>query len=348
MTGHTGKAGDAAPRRMHLNESPFPVPEPVRQAIAEAASQVNRYPSDFGPALVTEIADYAGAPESRVFVSAGTNEILHLLPVIGDVLRPDDEIVVPDPSFPTYQKVARHVGFTVVTVPVLANGVPDIDGILAAIGPKTKMVCVPSPNNPTGGLLSAAELEKLIAGVPAHILLHLDEAYYEFGREAGGPETLPLLEKRPGNWLTTRSFSKAFGLAGLRLGYGIASDEALAEHCRLRRPNFSVNAAAQAAGIAALQHRETMETNVAAIARERDRLAEGLRALGLTPFDTAANFIAIPSPETVPDMRTALAERGILVTGFAMADGTPAFRITIGLEDDNDAVLAAITDILKR
>lgn len=342
MTGPTADAAMApAIRRLHLNESPYPPSPGVVAAIAAAAAQANRYPEPDCDVLLGALSAYAGAAADRIVVTSGSNELLHLLPLIAQAHGA--EMVVPDPSFPTYLKVAGFFGIKVHGVPVRADGRPDVDALLAAITPGCRMVCVPSPNNPTGGPLSAAEIERLVAGVPETMLLHFDEAYYEFGRQAGGVEALPLLEMRKGPWMTSRSFSKAFGLAGLRLGYSIASDRELAMRVRGLRPNFSVNALAMAAGVAALASLDHMGETVGSIAAERRRLSDGLAAAGLDPLPSAANFVAFAVPASDGDLAGRLAAMGILTTAFHMPGNVPAIRITLGRRDDTDAVLDALS-----
>lgn len=328
------------PRRMHLNESPLAPSPAVVAAIAEAAAVANRYPEQDDPRFYEMLAAYAGVEKDRLAATSGSNEFLHLLPLVAGA--PGAGMVVPEPSFPTYRKVSGFHDITVQAVPVRADGVPDVDAILGAITGHTRLVCVPSPNNPTGGLLTEAEIVQLVSGVPASIFLHFDEAYYEFGREAGGVETLPILEQRKGPWASSRSFSKAFGLAGIRLGYTIASDVDLATRIRGLRPNFCVNALAWAAGKAALSDLAHVEAGVAGVAHERRRLSDGLSELGLSPLPSAANFVSFPVPPEHPDLAKAIQAAGILTTTFKMPDGTPAIRVTTGTPADTDAFLATL------
>lgn len=342
MTGLTADARSVTiKRRLHLNESPYPPSATVLEAIAAAAARVNRYPEQDDAALMAALADYCGAPAGRIVLTSGSNELLHLLPLIA--CGAGAEMVVTDPSFPTYRKVAAFYGISVRGVPVNAPGAADVDAIRGAITPACRLVCVPSPNNPTGGLLSGEEIVDLATGVPETMLLHFDEAYYEFGRQAGGVETLPLLARRSGPWIASRSFSKAFGLAGLRLGYSIASSEELAQRCRSLRPNFSVNALAQAAGLAALHDRAHAETMISAIAAERRRLQDGLAEMGFAPLPSAANFVAFPIPPDAGDLVACLASHGILVSPFDLPERRPAIRVTVGTGEDTDALFSALT-----
>lgn len=332
-----------AMRRLHLNESPVPPSAGVVAAIAAAARTANRYPPGDDPQLLDALSEYCGAPADRIVLSSGSNELLHLLPLIAGAAGGAGVVV--DPSFPTYRKVAGFFAMTVRGVPVTPDGRADVEAILKAIPGNCRLVCVASPNNPTGGRLTGEEIARLAAGVPDDVMLHFDEAYYEFGRQAGGPETLTVLETRKGPWIASRSFSKAFSLAGLRLGYSIAGDAALAERCRAFRPNFSVNVLAQAAGKAALAERGNYGNAVAAVASERQRLATGLRGLGFEPIPSAANFVSFPVPLSLPDLAPRLERAGILIAPFSLPNGVPAVRVTVGRVEDTDALLGALEAI---
>lgn len=351
MTGPTAEpesAVNAAPkpamRRLHLNESPMPPATAVIDAVVKAAGTLHLYPQEAASGLVEALARYAGVTADRVFLTDGSSELLYLLPYMAGAM-PGSEVVLPHPTFPVFAKMAElnHLGLK--KVPVTASGIADVDNILAAISDKTVLVCVPTPNNPTGGIISHEDLSRLCEAMPPHVLFHLDEAYYEFGREAGGPETLPLLARVKGRWLSSRSASKAFGLAGLRLGYAIASDAEFAAACRDKRPLFNVNAVALAAGLAAIEHAHESLNRVAVISRERERVAMHLDALGLASLPSGANFIAFHTGGLGADPVRALAERGILVIGFEMADGTKMIRASIGTPEDNDALLLALADL---
>ncbi|MEO1103675.1 MAG: aminotransferase class I/II-fold pyridoxal phosphate-dependent enzyme, partial [Pseudomonadota bacterium] len=173
-----------------------------------------------------------------------------------------------------------------------------------------------------------------------------DEAYYEFGRHAGRPDTLPLLTRVRGRWLATRSASKAFGLAGVRLGYVIASDAEFAAEIRDKRPTFNVNALALAAGRAAVENAADSLARVALISAERDRLAGELAALGATPLPSGANFIAFDAAPFGPDPVAALREAGVLVIGFTMPDGRRMLRASIWTEAESDALLEALQTLI--
>jgi histidinol-phosphate aminotransferase len=345
MTGHTVEASSARPvRRLHLNESPLPPLPHILEAIEAAAKTVHLYPSAGYTKLLDELSNYAGTPVNRITLANGSDEVLHTLPVIAAARNA--EMIIPSPSFPTFRKVAGLHGIKPVCIPVNETGVPDVEGILQAITDKSRLVCVASPNNPTGGMLSGKELERLANAIPSHCLLHLDEAYFEFGMAANGPDALAILEECHAKWVITRSFSKAFGLAGIRLGYALSSTEELATELRGACSTFNANALAIAAGRAALKNIETMMLRVQEISKERSRLASALAELGFSPLPSAANFIAVPAASDGHKLISVLEEAGILAGSFSYRDNFSALRLTVGTSEDTDAVVHALKSFL--
>ena len=331
-------------RRLNLNESPFPPAPSVVAAMTEAAMNAHRYGDGEAVALVDALAAHTGADRDRVFVGAGSNE---LLAAVADIaLAPGDHMIAPDPAFPTYAKNAgiRDAAFT--GVPVTADGRPDIGAMLAAVTERTRLMVVSSPHNPTGALLSEDEVTRLCTDLPDHVMLHFDEAYYEFGRAAGGPETLPILARRTGPWISTRTFSKAYALAGARIGYGIASSPEVALAMRKVRANFGLTAMAQAAAIAALEAEAHSAMIVDHAIRGGAALAKRLTALGFAPLPAAANFIATRSPIPAKLLCDQLAEAGILTGTFQM-NGETLLRITIGTDEDMAALIDTISAITQ-
>jgi histidinol-phosphate aminotransferase len=332
-------------RSLHLNESPFAPAPSVVAAMQRAAAELNRYPDHDGYDLVSALSARTGIPEDRIVIGAGTNELLYASADIS--LDPGDEAIAPDPGFPTYAKTITLRGGAYVGVPVRTDGVVDIAAMLKAVTPRTRLIFVATPHNPTGGMLSQADVELLIRELPDHVLLHFDEAYYEFGRHAGAPDALPILKRRQGPWISTRSFSKAFGLAGVRVGYGLTSLRELADAYRKIRVNFSVNAVALAGARAALDATDHMNALLDHTARERERLAGALARIGFQALPSAANFLTVKTTKPASTIAEMLAAENIFVLPFPWP-GTPgALRITIGSSADTDAVVTAIPRVLK-
>ena len=336
---------DRPVRSLHLNESPFAPAPAVVAAMQRAAAELNRYPDHDGADLVAALSSRTGIPADRIVIGAGTNELLFASADIS--LDPGDEAVAPDPGFATYAKTIILRGGIYVGVPVRDDGTLDIAGMLAAVTPRTRLMFVATPHNPTGGMLSQPDIELLVRELPDSVLLHFDEAYYEFGRHAGGPDALPILARRQGPWIATRSFSKAYGLAGGRIGYGLTSSRELADAYRKIRVNFSVNAIALTGARAALDESEHMNALLDHTATERRRLAEGLGKIGFVALPSAANFLTVKTPKPAEAMAAALAAQNFFVLPFPWP-GTPgALRITIGLSEDTDAVVAALSVLVE-
>lgn len=327
-------------RSLHLNEAPFPPAPAVVAAMQEAAAGLNRYPDHDGQALTAALAARLAVPVDRIVIGAGSNELLFASGEIA--LDPGDEAVAPDPGFVTYAKIIALRDAAYVGVPVRPDGVLDVDAILAAVTPRTRLVYVATPNNPTGGMLVQDEVERLIARLPDHLLLHYDEAYYEFGRHAGGPEALPLLQRRRGPWIVTRTFSKAYSLAGARVGYGIASSREIADAYRKIRINFSVNAIALAGARAALDEVDYVAALLDHTAAERARLSQVLSALGLRVLPSAANFVTVVTARPAGELAAALQRENLFVLPFPWRGAPGALRITIGSRADNDAVVEGL------
>jgi len=332
------------PRLIHLNESPYPPSPRVAEAIAAATHDLNRYPSIYGRDLVGAIARDVDVPVGRIVLGCGSDELIQLICQVA--LAPGDEAVVPAPSFPRYSLSTRLAGAQVKRVALDGGGACDAGALLSAIGPRTRLVFCCTPNPPSGGMMGEAALRAVIAGVPDDVLLYLDEAYFEFGRHAGGPDTLALLRARKGPWLSTRTFSKAYALAALRVGYAICGDDSVAEALRRAKLQFNVPTLSQAAALAAYRDQtylgELLERNAA----ERLRLAEGLAKLGLAVLPSAANFVSCVMPGAATAAMAALEIRGILVRDWRDPAHLRELRIGVGLASDTDATLAALADHL--
>jgi len=329
----------ASARALHLNESPFGPAPLVVEAMQHALLQCNRYPDHQGRALCALIAARNGIAPDRIVVGAGSNELLFISAEI--CVDPGDEVVAPVPGFPSFAKSALMRSGTLVGVPCNSAGCVDVDAVLAAITPRTRLAFVSSPHNPTGGLLTQAEVERLVHGVPDHVLLHFDEAYYEFGQHAGGCETLPLLERRRGAWISTRSFSKAYGMAGARVGYGLTSTPDLASAYSAARVGFSANSIALAGAAAAWNDDAALTTLLNHNAARHDQLVAGLAPLGYRALPGAANFVAFVTPTPALALQGGLRDQGILVLAFPFPGTDGALRISMGTEQDMQAVIDA-------
>jgi len=339
-------AGPNAPKvhMLHLNESPYPPSPKAIEAVQKAASSLNRYPDSQGKALAAALSARTGIPAAHIVFGCGSDELIHDFCTFA--LSPGDHAVVPAPTFPSFAVETRIQGATPIRVKLDARGANDAAGLVAAVTDRTRLVFCCTPNPPSGGMVTAAGIETLAKGVPENVLLVVDEAYHEYGRHAGGPDVLPILVKRRGPWAVMRTFSKAYGLAGARLGYALCGSEAVAEALRKVKLHFGATAPAQAAALAALEDDTYLDKVVAAVARERQRLSDGLRGLGLEVYASAANFVSAKVPILATTAVEQLRQRRILIRDWRDPEHLHEIRITVGLAEDTDAVIAALRDIL--
>ena len=331
--------------RLHLNEPSFPPSPRVLEVLRNADSSLGRYPDGAGSALRAALAARLGADEECIVLGAGSDELIALS--VAAFLAPGAHCVVPKPSFPRYRTCALLQGGVLEEVPVDSSGSLDVNAMVAAARDAT-LVYAASPNNPTGGMLGEREMRRLVMLVDAQALLVLDEAYFEFGRAAGGPDGLRVLAGRRGPWMILRTFSKAYGLAGLRVGYAVFSDRALAEALNRCRGMFNVSALAQAAALAALEDERYAIEQVARTIEARERLRGQLEALGMRCLASAANFLAAAVPLPVGDAMAQLAAEGIFVSAVGPAPFDRHIRITIGSDADHARLLAVLRRLAAR
>lgn len=325
--------------KLSSNESPYgPLPS-VREAIAQASAELNRYPDPGATALVTALAGHLGVPEEHVALGAGSVGLLQqLLEAVGE---PGAEVVYAWRSFEAYPLLADLAGVTSVRVP-LKDETHDLDALAEAVTDRTRMVLVCNPNNPTGTAVRERELTAFLDRIPDHVLVILDEAYREYVRDPEVPDGLDLYRDRP-NVAVLRTFSKAYGLAAVRLGFLVGHPH-VAGAVRKTLVPFAVNHLAQAAGIASLAAEDELLERVALTVKERDRVRDALVAAGWTVPRTEANFVWLRVDGDTLDFADACAREGVAVRPF---DGEGA-RVSLGTPEENDVFLAAATAYPKR
>jgi histidinol-phosphate aminotransferase len=329
-------AGRTVPGSLKLasNEIPLPPPRQVLEAIAEAAANGNRYPDPGVTKLTQRLAERHNVTPDRVAVGCGSVLLCQQLTqiVCGS---PQDEVVYAWRSFEAYPIVVRVSNARPVPIPLTAGYEHDLDAMAAAITPNTRMIFLCSPNNPTGTAIRRAELVEFLDRVSPEILVVLDEAYREFVTDPDVPDGLSLLAGRP-NLVVLRTFSKAYRLAGLRVGYAIGDPEVI---LALRKvyPAFSVNSLAQAAATAALDCEAELLASCAEVAGERARVREELIALGLPVAETHANFVWLPLGERTTAFAEHCEAEKVIVRPFA-GDGV---RVTVSTPEENTTFLTA-------
>jgi histidinol-phosphate aminotransferase len=325
------------------NESPFPPHPKVIEAIESATHAMNRYPDPDATLLRRRIAERYEEEPGRIAVGNGSCEIL--LAAAEALCEPGDEILYAWPSFSMYPYLPALTGAREIRVPLAEGDVHDLDAMAAEVTAATQLLIVCNPNNPTATHIPAAEIAAFCERIPPHVTVVLDEAYVEFQAHDDPDASLDLLDEFP-NLVVLRTFSKCYGLAGLRIGFAIGSANFRAAIDAVRQP-FSVNAIAQAAGAEAILHSDDVLRRVESTVVERLHVEEGLRQLGLATADTHANFSWIDLGEgDEGEIVAGLGERRIAVRpGTAL--GSPGhIRVSYGTRAENDRFLAALGELL--
>ncbi len=325
--------------KLASNETTFgPLPTAMK-AIAEAAELASRYPDNQVTELRSALAEFLGVSLANVAVGCGSVALCQELVQI-TCSSPEDEVVYAWRSFEAYPIVTQVGNAKAVPVPLDPELVHDLDSIAAAITDRTKMVFICNPNNPTGTAVGREALTRFLDTVPSNVLVVLDEAYYEYMRltPQDHPDGVELGRTRP-NVVVLRTFSKAYGLAGLRAGYAVGAPEVITALLKVHIP-FSVNRVAQAAAIASLEARHELLDRTEPLIAERDRVREALLAAGYRVPPSEANFVWLALGEHSSAFAEASAEAGVLVRPFA-GDGV---RVTTGDQHENDLFLSFATD----
>ncbi|MBO0840663.1 MAG: histidinol-phosphate transaminase [Sciscionella sp.] len=314
-----------------------PLPS-VWQAIAAAGAEINRYPDTAASALVDRLARRFAVDAERIAVGCGSVTLCQQL--VQATCTADDEVLFGWRSFEAYPILTKVVGATPVMVPNTAEHALDLDAMAKAITPATRLIFVCTPNNPTGTALHADELRRFVDAVPRDVLVVIDEAYREFVRDRSVPDALAFAGEQwaagRDNIAVLRTFSKAYGLAGLRVGYCVAAP-AVADALRKVYVPFGVNALAQAAAIASLDAEPELLERCARIVEERARVRDALLAKGFEVPPSEANFVWLPLGARTDAFNAHCLAHKVIVRAFA-GDGA---RVTIGEPAENDAFLAA-------
>ncbi|MGP3969851.1 histidinol-phosphate transaminase [Streptomyces sp. 6N223] len=338
--------------KLSSNENPYPPLPGVLETAVEAAGSLNRYPDLHCSRLLAELAEHHRVPVGHL--AAGTGSVALTGQLAQSVAGPGDEVVYAWRSFEAYPIVTQVAGATSVRVALTAGEEHDLDAMAEAITERTRLVFVCSPNNPTGVAIRRGPLERFLDRVPGDVLVVLDEAYREFVRdersetgvppaEGGGsvPDGIELYRERP-NLCVLRTFSKAYGLAGLRVGYAVAH-EPVAAALRKTAVPFGVSQIAQDAAVASLRSEAALMRRVAALVEERARVAEALAAQGWTVPESQANFVWLRLGEATADFAAACEKAGVTVRPFP-GDGV---RITIGEREANDLLLGVAAEFRR-
>jgi histidinol-phosphate aminotransferase len=335
-------AADAV--KLASNESPWGPHPAVVEAIARAAAGANRYPEQFSPTLRRRIAERHDTDPARVAIGNGSCELL--LAASEALCEPGAEIVFAWPSFSIYSHLAALSGAREIRVPLAEGDVHDLEAMLAEVTAATQLVLVCNPNNPTSTHLPAAEIASFCDRLPAHATVVLDEAYVEFQLDDDPDATADLLADFP-NLVLLRTFSKVYGLAGLRCGYALGSAKLRAALDAVRQP-FSVNSVAQAAGAEAIRHQDDVAKRVERTIVERAFVESGIEEIGLCSPDSQANFswVELGDADEAEIVR-ALGEAGVIVRAGAGLGGPGHLRVSYGTRAENERFLGALAETIR-
>jgi histidinol-phosphate aminotransferase len=331
--------------RLASNESPYPPLAEVREAIERTLASLNRYPDPSNSLLRRRLSERYGVPQSRIAIGNGSCDIL--LAAGEALLEPGAELIYAWPSFSIYPHLSAASGARAVTVALDEAERHDLPAMLREITVATRIVIVCNPNNPTSTALPLAQIAAFLDEVPPHVCAIVDEAYCEFNLLDDPDASIELLERHP-NLMLLRTFSKVHGLCGLRVGFALCGSDALPRALDQVRQPFFCNALAQAAAVEALSHQDAVIDRVARNVAERTSVDERLRALGLDPAESQANFCWFHLGEGRDEQEVigGLADRGILVRAGTALGGEGALRVTYGTPDENERFLQALAEVL--
>jgi len=329
--------------KLASNETPWGPPAPVLEAVEAALSNLNRYPDPSASKLRHRISDRYGVPVSGIALGNGSCDIL--LAAAEAMLEPGAEIVYAWPSFSMYPHLAAMTGARAVTVPLDDEGRHDLDAMAQEITAATRIVLVCNPNNPTATALSIEAIDEFVGRVPRHVAVILDEAYIEFSTLQDPDESLPLLRRHP-NLVLLRTFSKVYGLCGLRVGYALCAEDFRIGVDRVRQP-FAVNMLAQAAAAEAILHQDEVARRVERTAIERLFVEDELQERGLETTDSQTNFswVSIGDRDEAGVM-SGLSQRGVIVRAGTALGEEGRLRVTYGTRHENERFLAALDEVL--
>jgi histidinol-phosphate aminotransferase len=326
-------------RKMSDNENVYGCSNQVKEAITQNLHQLSLYPDGTTTGIINKLSDFYQLGNEHFLIGNGSEEIIRLL--TRAYINPDDEAIMAAMTFPRYETNIVIEGGDAITVPMV-NGTHDLFNMYERINEKTKMIFICNPNNPTGTIVRKEELLRFIESIPQQILIILDEAYYEYVSSNDYLESVPLLSNHP-NLVVLRTFSKIYGLASLRIGYGIMHPAIVKELHKVKEV-FNVNQLAQAAAESALDDQEFIKGCAVKNALERTFVCKQLDEMGFGYFPSETNFVFVYAHQPVA---AKLLTNGIVVRQMKLSGFADAFRITLGTREDNEFFLKTLNEIIR-
>lgn len=339
-----GKPAPAAPGvksfKLSSNENPYQPLDSVKAAIAQKLDRINRYPDMRGWGVVQRLSDEIDVPPENIQLGCGSTEVITQL--VDFLACTGDEVVYPWRSFEAYPIIVTGAGATCVPVALTAGGTHDIDAMIAAVTERTRLIIVNNPNNPTSTSVSDAQARKLLESVPSDVIVLFDEAYFQFNTDTDTSVAMDLYREYP-NVVVAHTFSKAYGLAGLRIGYAVGP-EAIIEGMRKVALPFGVSDLAQVAAVASLDAYDELDMRVQNIVAERGRVVTALRKQGWSIPEPEANFFWIPLGEKTAQAAEYFVKAGLSVRVFA----PEGIRISMGESEANDVVIQVGKELVEK
>ena len=330
--------------KLASNENPLGVSPKALDAMNEALPHLNLYPDSASYDLRQSLAAHLGFPMGQIAVGNGADDLIFQISMA--YFEDGDEVIVSRSSFPMYDVYIHAMRAVVVKTPLAQDYRIDLRAMADAINERTKLVHVCNPNNPTGTIVLAREVDAFLERVPDDVLVVFDEAYVDMVDSDAFPDSLSLVREGRSNILVLRTFSKMYGLAGIRLGYVVGNEEAVATLCKIKPP-FTVNALAQVAGIAALQDTEFLKRSVEANKKGRVYLSRELRRLGLEHAERHTNFVLVRIGPAASDVQQKLLETGVIVRPCSGYDLPEFLRISIGTPEQNERLVRELERMLS-
>lgn len=332
--------------KLGSNENPYGTSPKVLAAIAEAVRDAVLYPDPFCTGLRAALAPRLGITPARLAFGNGSDDLIAI--AVTTFLSPGDEVLTLTPSYGLHMIFPQSFGARIRAVPLRRDYTLDIAEFIEAITTRTRMILFSNPSNPVGTSITADDMCRLVAAVPQNTLLAFDEAYFDYGAvDPSYPRFLEMLEKSQSPWLVLRTFSKAYGLAGLRIGYAVGSDPALVNLMDRVRGPFNVNHLAQVAALAALGEPEFVQDCIARTTKERERVRGALKALGYDPAPSLANFLFFDAREDASELAQRLLPHGVIVKPWREAGFNEHIRVSIGAPRSSDQFLRALNQAAR-
>ncbi|QTA89810.1 histidinol-phosphate transaminase [Desulfonema magnum] len=327
--------------KLASNENPLGSSPMALKAIQDEMENLHRYPDGSAYSLIKKLSEKLGVSPGNIVLGNGSDEVIGML--AWTLLRQGDEAILPQPSFLMYDIVVRCVGATPVYVPLKSLSI-DLDGMKERITPKTRMIFVNNPNNPTGTIVTKKEFDTFLETVPPEIIIVVDEAYIEFARDQECLNGTDYLDSGRAV-VTLRTFSKIYGLAGLRIGYGVMPEQVAEVLNRIRMP-FNANSLAQVGAAAALDDDDFIKKTRSTIYEGLDFLCDALDRLGIRYFPTQANFFLIDVKKNANEVFEDMLRQGVIVRSM-ISYGFPEYiRVNVGLHEENVRLIRALETVL--